>query len=420
MSIRRGTVWSETTRVGSVREDDQGRMRLAYDADWLRSGFAVSLSVPLASDEHDAHAFFSGLLPEGLARQRICRQYKLRDDDDLGLLLAIGRDCAGALAVLPEDEPAPAEEPPVAITEEDLTRLVETRGQVLPAASERARFSLAGAQDKVAVRIEADGMWLPDWHRPSSHILKFETARRVCLAEYTGNDLARRIGLPVPELSYERHPSEPPAPYLRVARYDRKRDAAGQLRRVHQEDMTQALGISNRLKYEEDGGPSLGAIASLLRRHSVDPVTDIATLRDWQIFNYLIGNSDGHAKNLSLLYADGSLVPKLAPLYDLVCIEFLNRLGMRYDRKLAFYIGRNNVPEQITRDDWAALATAIGVPPKSLLERVRSMASELPEMAAATRTHFAERLGDNQALDRLEESIQDRCAWTLRSVFGKG
>jgi dihydrofolate reductase len=108
------------------------------------------------------------------------------------------------------------------------------------------------------------------------------------------------------------------------------------------------------------------------------------------------------------------LVPRLAPLYDLVCIGFLDRLGLRYERKLAFFISGNNLPEKVTRDDWAAHARALGVPPKSLLEHLRQMASELPALAKETRASFAERHGDNPAHDRLEESIRDRCGWTLR------
>jgi serine/threonine-protein kinase HipA len=420
MSARHGSVWFEATRVGNIVEGEHGRIRFTYAAEWLEEGFSISLSVPLSSDEMDAHAFFAGLLPEGLARQRICRQYRLRDDDDLGLLLAIGRDCAGALAVFPEDAEPRAEELSVPITQDDLTRLVESRGQALPAAAEGPRFSLAGAQDKLAVRIDENGMWLPTWRRPSSHILKFETIRWVCFAEYAANEMASRLGLPVVTETYHWDAAVPPAPYLQVARYDRQQDAAGSLRRLHQEDMTQAMGLTSAFKYEDDGGPSLGEVANLVRRHSADPVADIATLRDWQLFNYLIGNSDGHAKNLALLYHPSPVVPRLAPLYDLVCIEFLNRLGLHYNRRLAFFIGGNNLPEQVSRQDWAEHAKAMGVPAKSLLERLAQMAQELPSLAAATRASFAERFGDNQAYGRLEESVADRCGWTIRSVFGKG
>lgn len=419
MTARRGSVWFGTTRVGDLVEGANGQILFQYDSTWLGSGFGISLSVPPSGGELDAHEFFAGLLPEGLARQRICRQYRLREDDDLGLLLAIGRDCAGALAVLPGDA-SPVDEAPVPITHDDLVRLIDSHGQLLPASAERPRFSLAGAQHKVAVRVEGDEMWLPTWSAPSSHILKFETARWVCFAEFAANDLARRLGLPVPDVTFHTREGEPGTPYLKIARYDRVREGSGVLRRVHQEDMTQALGISSLLKYEEYGGPGLGVIATLLRRHSDDPIADILALCDWQIFNYLAGNSDGHAKNLSLVYGPDELVPRLAPLYDLVCVEFMNRLGMRYERKLAFFIGNNNLPEQITRDDWAAHASALGVPAKSLLERVREMSTALPSLAALTHASFADQFGDNRALDRFDESIRDRCDWTLRSVFGRG
>jgi serine/threonine-protein kinase HipA len=417
---RRGSVWFESARAGTLVESAGGRLRFAYDPSWLQNGTAISLSLPLSRTELDAHEFFAGLLPEGIARQRICRQYRLRDDDDIGLLLAIGRDCAGALAVVPEDEALPSDAVPVPITDDDLARLVESRGQALPGPAENRRFSLAGAQDKLAVRIDAEGLWLPSWHRPSTHILKFETSRWICFAEWAANDLARRLGLPVPEIGYERHPSDPSAPYLRVVRYDRRPAISGAPMRLHQEDMTQAMGVSSVLKYEEHGGPSLGTIATIIRRHAADPIANIRTLRDWQIFNYLAGNSDGHAKNLALLYDNENGIPRLAPLYDLVCIEFLNHLGMHYDRKLAFFIGKNNVPEQVTREDWTALAKAIGVPAKSLLERLRELATALPHHARETRASFADRFGDNQALEKLEASIRDRCGWALRSVIGKG
>ncbi|MEZ4225909.1 MAG: type II toxin-antitoxin system HipA family toxin [Polyangiaceae bacterium] len=419
MTPRHGTVWIESHRVGNLTERD-GRIGFAYDSSWLRTGFPISLSVPLVGGEHDAHEFFAGLLPEGVARERICRQLRLRNDDDLGLLLEIGLDCAGALAVTVDDDQPHSEAPAVPITADDLSRLIETGGQVLPRSAERPRFSLAGAQHKLAVRVEAGQLWLPSGGAPSSHILKLEALPWVCFAEWAANDMARRLGLPVCEASLHHHRGDAAAPYLLVTRYDRETDAEGNPRRMHQEDMTQALGISRHLKYQEHGGPNMSMVATLVRQQSANPIADIGALRDWQLFNYLVGNSDGHAKNLALLYASDPFVPRLAPFYDLVCIEFLNRLGMRYDRKLAFFIGDNSVPEQVTRKDWTLFAQALGVPAKRLLERLRQFAADLPSHARATRAVYADRFGDNPALDRLEESIRDRCQWTERSVFGRG
>jgi serine/threonine-protein kinase HipA len=217
--------------------------------------------------------------------------------------------------------------------------------------------------------------------------------------------------LRVPRTEFHLYGESPATPYLRVERYDRARDAAGRRRRLHQEDIAQALGYATTEKYEDDGGP-------LLRRVTEDPVADIARLRDWQLFNYLIGNADAHAKNIALLYPESGAVPQLAPFYDLVAVEFLNRLGMHFDRNMAFFVGEQHVPEQVTKHDWIQLAKSIGVPAGSLLDRLRNFAEALPDIARATRTDFAAEFADNY--DKLEESIADRCRLVVRSVFGRG
>ncbi len=424
MTERRGGVWYGDRRVGEARAGDGGRLRFRYAAEWLDDGFPISLTLPLSSgtDELDAHPFFEGLLPEGGARRRLCRQYRLSEDDDAGLLFAIGEDCAGALSILPDVlEPETLGGEPTPISQEDLARIVESQGQSLPTSRGRRRFSLAGAQDKVPVIISGTTMSLPDRANPSTHILKLETIRKVCFAEIAGSDLAARMGLSVVDAEYRELSGGTGGPFLLVERYDRYRDAEGCVRRLHQEDVAQALGHTSDAKYQEDGGPRLGDIAALLRRCTADPIESIRRLRDWQIFNYLLGNSDGHAKNLSLLYELGTPVPTLAPFYDLVCIKMLDRIGAgNYDRRMALFIGEQAEPERVTRDDWTALARSISVPPRTLLARLREMAERAPEEARATREAFAESFGDNQVYDRFEEAVRDRCGWTLRSVFGRG
>jgi serine/threonine-protein kinase HipA len=413
MSQRAAVVWCAEERVGVLREE-VNRMRFTYDEAWRRHGFPISLGLALSAEEHDAHSFFAGLLPEAQARHRVCREFRLPDDDDFGLLLAIGRDCAGVLSVLrPGEEPAMARAP-LPLDAEALSQAIASRGAAVPVAMEWQRFSLAGAQDKLAVRIEGEVMWLPDQLRPSTHILKFETHARVCLAEYLATELARRAGFDVGSTSYLEH--ENGFPYLLVARYDREVTSSGLLVRLHQEDMAQALGYPSSRKYEEDGGPSLTDIATLLRQRTAEPIRDVARLRDWQLFNYFVGNYDGHAKNLALLYRRGSTVPVLAPFYDLVALEFLYRIGIRYARKLAFLVGGRSVPEEIRRRDWEGFARQLGIPPKRLLLRVSELALRLPALAQETRAAFAARFGDNQVLDRFEETIRDRCRWTLGSM----
>ena len=220
------------------------------------------------------------------------------------------------------------------------------------------------------------------------------------------NDIARRIALPVVETEFLRAPPVSGVPYLRIERYDRVRSADGRLTRLHQEDLLQALGLSATLKYQRDGGPSMGDVAEVLRAHVARPVEALARLRDWQILNCLIGNWDGHGKNLALLHAPGQTVPTLAPFYDLISIECLNLLrpGI-WSREMAFSIGEHHEPERITRS-----------PPRRLLDRVRELASELPGIARTAREAFAHVHGDTPTYDRLEEAVRRRCRWTLDSL----
>jgi len=423
MPERRGSVWYQERQVGTLLEDNHHTLRFAYAREWLQDGFPISIRLPLANgtQEVDAHSFFSGLLPEGHARQRICRQRGIDVQDDVGLLFAIGEDCAGALSILPGDA-QPAFEPAALdhLSERELEQLILSQGQrVGEVTGEPQRFSLAGAQDKLPVIYDATAYALPNRAHPSSHILKFETVPGVCFAEYIANDMARRMGLPVVETDYlQSQTGDDSVPFLRIRRYDRRLDSAGERRRIHQEDTLQALGDFSILKYQRDGGPSIGQVAELLRAYAARPVEALARLRDWQIFNCLIGNWDGHGKNLALLYASGRTVPSLAPFYDLVAIEYLNlvRPGT-YAREMALFIGEHGAPERITRADWERFAHDLGMPPKRLLARLDELTTALPEIARQSRNAFAETHEDRAIHDRLLTSVERRCRWVRQSTL---
>ena len=136
----RGRVWHGERLVGHVREDGESHICFTYDRDWLDGGgFPVSVSLPLwyGDDELKAHAWFVGLLPEGAARDRVRLRTGLqREKDDMGLLLRIGADCAGALSVLPDGmTPAEAAEPIRALTEDEIRSLVHFAGWPCPSRS---------------------------------------------------------------------------------------------------------------------------------------------------------------------------------------------------------------------------------------------------------------------------------------------
>ena len=167
------------------------------------------------------------------------------------------------------------------------------------------------------------------------------------------------------------------------------------MKRYHQEDLLQAIGEPTALKYESDGGPSLSRVAEVIRENVAEPADSILQLRDWQMFNYLVGNWDGRAKNLALLYGKGGSAPKLAPFYDLVAIEFFNVVKSgKWARKLAFRIGQHDTPEEVTLEDWSFFANQIRVPAKPTINRTRSLAESLPDVEKDERGAFAEKFGE--------------------------
>jgi serine/threonine-protein kinase HipA len=173
--------------------------------------------------------------------------------------------------------PAKKPTPPRYFSDAELLELIESQGSAIAGITgEPGRFSLAGAQDKITVTLGKQGYALPGASRPSSHILKFETIKRVCFAEFMANQMAAAIGLPVVETEYRaEYAGSATAPWLQITRYDRA-GLDDRLVRLHQEDVLQALGIPDSMKYQKDGGPSLREIAEVLRAHVAAPARSIA------------------------------------------------------------------------------------------------------------------------------------------------
>jgi len=291
----------------------------------------ISSALPVRAEPYDETAlvpFFDGLLPEGLVRERLATRFRLNPGDVFGLLREFGRDCAGALSLIPEGADLTAARAE-GVDWLDDTALAERVANLAtrPLAdepSEGIRISLAGAQNKMAVVVDAERIGLPRGTTPSTHILKpasleRRSARdeRLRYPSLVANEafctiLARRAGVNAVSVSIR---SIDGAPALVVERYDRAGTGV-HASRVHQEDFCQALGVPPARKYEDDGGPGLADYLALVRRASVDVLTDQTDLLDRIAFNYLIGNDDAHAKNFSLLHGAGGT--RLAPGYDLL------------------------------------------------------------------------------------------------------
>lgn len=398
-------VWCEQRRVGTLWRNTIGAMGFRYDAEWLASGFAISQSLPLADSEFPpeagiVHRFFANLLPEGGVRDQIVRDLRL-PNTDFELLRAIGGECAGALSILPRDRAPSRERHYRPLSEEDLAQLAARRGRIYTAgpAGERPRLSLAGAQNKCPV-LQQNGRYLLPWgEAPSSHILKFELAdyRHVPAYETFTMQLAAAIGLPVVEIHLHTIGG---AWFAEIGRYDRFFDEQGEVQRLHQEDFCQALGYGHEHKYQEHGGPTFAQCYRLVQAISSEPAIDAQQLLRWQIFNVLAGNSDGHAKNLALLYHPYEGI-RLAPFYDLVCTLAIERI----DEHLAFGVGGERNPCLVTHAHWEGLAEVCDVRPSFLLGLVDEVATCLQEQLAPVREAFEEQAGEYPALQRIEQVV---------------
>lgn len=396
--------------AGSVRAPEDWRFE--YDAAYLAHEQAVALSVslPLQSAPFEGAVvrnWFGNLLPEGMIREAICARLKLPVWDDFALLAAIGGECAGAVSLSADFDAEGGD----ALTSQALeAELLQSgwRGSAAEMAlvGTPRRLSLAGAQDKIAVVVHADGVIrMPATGELTTHILKPDSHRLPGLRdlEALGLTLARALGLPVAHADLRTVAGEKA---LLVARYDRAVGPTGDPVRLHQEDFCQALGHPSEQKYEVQGGPSLAACANLIRfQLRLGPLA-IRQFLDWVIYNILIGNADAHAKNLALLTPqDGRR--QLAPFYDLVPTIAVPE---RYvDRVPAMNIGQAKAIDQVGYRDWEALATSTGYKLPFVRARLRQMAEEihhhLPDVVTSLVNDGAERTLLDSASDAIARNV---------------
>lgn len=414
-------LWHEQQLVGTLWNNDLDRIGFRYSGDWLtsESRFAISLRLPLQeedfhADRGDAHRFFSNLLPEAQARTHIINDLRIADSD-YALLEAIGGECAGAFTLLPEgSQPVSREDwDYTELSNKDLAALIRRRGNGINfrnASNEPVRLSLAGAQNKCPILINERGRFLPKSEAPTSHILKFHVAdfNHVPAFETILMKLAKSIGMNVANIElralHESPASEPSRSFVEIQRYDRIADDEGRLFRLHQEDFCQALGYGYNKKYQADGGPSFADCLNLIREHSAEPATDSQALIQWQIFNLLAGNSDGHAKNLSLLYYEDTSL-RLAPFYDLVCTRAIE--GIAAD--LAFAIGDERNPGKIYKRNWEAFAKELDVNAQFLIKTVEDSIERILDRLPTVLQEFEAAYGDYPALQRVEQFVRGQC-----------
>lgn len=364
--------------VGSLWLDNRKRFCFQYDEGWLTtSRIPLSLSLPLRREPYlddESHPFFANLLPEERMRAVIARNLGVSLNNDYGLLEKIGGDCAGAVSLYPVADESQRE--PGSYRQLSLDELNAIIGELpkrpLLAGEKGIRLSLAGAQKKLPVYYDEVHFSLGLGTAPSNYIIKppIEDLDGTVANEAFCMALAHAVGLDVPRSFIHRHENAP-AVFV-VKRYDRIATAEG-LRRLHQEDFCQALGIPPEFKYETEGGPSLAACFKLVRHASIRSGKDVLSLLNWVIFNYLIGNSDAHGKNISLLLLPEG--PVLAPFYDLISARIYAHYGLATG--LAMKIGGAGDPDALQKQHWELFAEEVGIKPRLVLSRIADLAKRI-------------------------------------------
>ncbi|MGE6699475.1 type II toxin-antitoxin system HipA family toxin [Hyphomonas sp. NPDC076900] len=433
--------------------------------------YPLSTSMPLVSKDHGHRAvtaFLWGLLPDNeQVLQRWARTFQVSARNPFALLSHVGEDCAGAVQFVSEKR-APAflketgDNAVEWLSEKEIGRRLTMLKQDAGAGRsprDTGQFSLAGAQPKTALYYDGKKWGIPHGRMPTTHILKpptdefdgFAENEHVCL------QLAAALGLPAARSTVQAFDG---ATTIVVERYDRRRvteivtdrlkaaealdkqaEAAtaagnssladrlrrqaasireqgrslaetspGPVLRVHQEDFCQALSIPPVNKYQNQGGPGPTEMIAHLRTHAANPedgARDVLRLVDAQIFNWLIGGTDAHGKNYSILIGASGRI-RLAPLYDIASILAYAEHDPR-KVNLAMKIGDEYRLSRITGSEWLKFAATNKLEQDLVLERIRSLGKALPDALSDTIKNMRSQKLDHRILKVLEKVLPARC-----------
>ena len=377
--------------MGEIQRNQHGRLTFIYDDHWrsMDGAYRLSLSMPLNVGRYEnfkIEPWLWGLLPDNpVILDSWGKLFHVSPRNVFSLLAEIGEDCAGAVQFIPPDRLDDIlndsdDDPHVNwLTESEIAerlRALQKNPAAWRSAHDTGQFSLAGAQSKTALFLDGTRWGVPHGSTPTTHILKPPMAgydghvenEHLCL------ELARALGLPTARSEVRRYEDQV---VLVVERYDRSRQTSGSIRRLHQEDLCQAMGLPPTKKYQNEGGPGCAAISETIWTHSKEPLEDVRTFARATLLNWIIAGTDAHAKNFSMLIGlEGPA--RLAPLYDIASV-------LPYDSnfeklKMANKIGGKYRLRDISARHWIKFAEEISLSSDEVLDMGKAMAKILPEV----------------------------------------
>ena len=373
--------------VGTICGNDATDSRFAYSETYLNGDDAapISLSLPLQEAPFTAvqtKNFFEGLLPEGFTRRTVAQWMHVAEDDYLSILHGLGQECLGALCITAAGEESEAAYTP--ITAKEVQALAAEGAAKSAELVTKSHLSLTGASGKVGLYYDADSdaWYLPRGTAPSTHIVKQSHVRLdgIVTNEQLSLMTAAKCGIGIAKsFIINTGGGEDREVLFATERFDRKFSPDSKridgLRcplRLHQEDFTQAMGIPAAEKYEKNPRGYLRGMFEVLRRFSAEPIADQLKLWDVLVFNYLIGNTDSHIKNFSLLYSPNQKTVRLAPAYDIVSTV----VYPESTREMAFFIGGALLLDDLSRDSFRLAAREVGLGERLAMRRFDAMCTK--------------------------------------------
>ena len=408
-------ILGETKSVGRLLYNDSTDAVFKYDHNYLATDYAVPISISLpfqdvAFTPLQTKMFFEGLLPEGFTRRTVAEWLRVDENDYISILHALGNECLGAIQIVDEtDKESNLYEP---LLLEEIKSLANEGSSKSAEIIVATHLSLAGASGKVGLYWDSNqNKWyLPKGKAPSTHIVKQSHIRlnHLVANEQLSLMTAKMVGLNVANSfivdAGTKHDTDV---LLASERYDRtfvgsKKTVSGMLcpLRLHQEDFSQALGISSSSKYERKGEDYLRRMFALLRAYSANPLEDTAELWRRMIFNVLIGNCDGHIKNNALLYSSNLKSIRLAPAYDIVSTVIYKP----FNREMSIYLGGENSLDRINMDVLTGAAIDAGLGQRLAVRTIDKMKKEFP-LALKKSASMLKRQGIDMAEDICEQIL---------------
>lgn len=415
-------VWIEIgglqTYVGRIIGEKEEDARFSYAEEYISGNIARPISIHLPLSENafsvdDTRNFFEGLLPEGFTRRCVAGLLHTDANNYLSLLAGLGNECLGAIKITDENnEVVNADYQKLTIDE--VSQLAREGAMETAELVTKSHLSLTGASGKVGLYYDENNKdwYLPKGSAPSTHIVKQSHVRLdgIVTNEQLCMMTAGNMGIEIPEsFIVNVGDGRDEEVLLATKRYDRAiKDGLKKINglsvpyRLHQEDFSQAMGISAHNKYESDNAGYLKMMFEIIRQKSFNPIADQLKMWDICIFNYLIGNTDNHIKNVSLLYDEELKTVRLAPAYDILSTVIYTSST----RDMAFSIGNEYDIKKITRDSFRREAANIGLGEQMAMKRFDYLANAFLD---ALNKACDELLGKgfNKAID-IYERIRDK------------